>query len=615
MKKQTSLCMGCMAEMKDSAENTENCPVCGYAKSSVFLSSYLAPETVLAERYIIGRLISYNGEGALYIAYDEQSGAKIAVREYMPDTLCGRKKEEEAVEVNPQYVALYKTYLSEFLELNKALMNTDASMRLQRVTDVFTENNTAYAVYEYIAGISLKTYLSNLGGVLPWEQVRELFTPLFTTLSLLHAEGIIHRGISPSTIYMNDKSELVLVNFGITAVRTYGSEINYDVFAGYAAPEQYNVMEKHGSHTDVYGVAAVLYKVLTGQMPINASERKENDTLTAPMLINRNIPASVSAVIMKGLELNVEERTRTIGGFIDGLFEAGSVNVPDSTNEILIKKPARKTENEVITGSAGKTSRNQPRQSRKSSKKSGSYAGIIIGFVILGLAVLASVLAIIFSEEIQERLDARRNNGEDETEASSGVPIPDITTTTPPRTTPNGGDDTPPPSGPMIILSDFTTRRFESIQNNTAFEFLNFNPIYEFNDEHLEGIIFAQDIEPGTPVESGKEITVWVSKGPEKAPLPNYVLSGGARASRDDYTALLFSMGIKYEVEEEFHEEIEAGLVTRCSIAAGTIINFAAEEVTTVTVYVSKGPDPSLATSSDDDDDGDGDTDNDGDGE
>ena len=172
MKKETSLCMGCMAEIKSGEEelreNSEICAACGYAANSVFLSSYLAPSTFLKDRYIIGKLISYNGEGALYMAFDTVKNIKVTVREYMPDTLCGRKKEAEAIVVNPSCVALYKTYLSEFIELNRSLMNKDQSLRIQRASEVFSENNTAYAVYEYIAGISLKSYLSNLGGVLPW---------------------------------------------------------------------------------------------------------------------------------------------------------------------------------------------------------------------------------------------------------------------------------------------------------------------------------------------------------------------------------------------------------------------------------------------------------------
>jgi serine/threonine-protein kinase len=592
MKKETSLCMGCMAESKNEfGESVKICAVCGYTKNSVFLSSYLAPTTFLAERYIIGKLISYNGEGAYYIAFDTVSGMKVTVREYMPDTLCGRKKDEEAIEVNPQFVALYKTYLSEFIELNRSLMNIGSSLQTQRVTDVFTENNTVYAVYEYITGISLKSYLSNLGGVLPWEQVKELFTPLFTTLNLVHSAGIVHRGLSPSTILFNDKSELVLINFGITAARTYGSEINHEVFAGYAGPEQYCGKERHGSWTDVYGVSAVLYKVLTGQLPPIATSRKENsgfNSLTEPALINRNVPLSVSAAITKALTLEVDARTRTIGELINGLFEAVPVSVPDSTNEILIKKPTRKQEDSPRQNSYKDSS-----QGRRPVRSGGSYILPVTGLVLLGLVVIA-IITVMLNPDIYDLFTNRNPDvpaviADDEEEPydpfAAQPPAP-------PTNPVNTGDDPQPPvhASELYVIPDFTMRRFELIENDASFEFLSFNPVYEFSDVYANGVIFGQDIAHGTEVTRNTEISITVSMGPSIIPLPPY--NGMFYA---EYESLLFSMGIKYTRAPGEYNPLAADLVIRCRIdgkdvPAGGNINI--EEGDIVTVYYSLGPAP-----------------------
>ncbi|MCL2696753.1 MAG: protein kinase [Oscillospiraceae bacterium] len=590
MKKETSLCMGCMADMKNgvNTESTKICAVCGYTENGVFLSSYLAPRTFLAERYIVGKLISYNGEGAYYIAFDTVSSTKVTVREYMPDTLCGRKKEEEAIEVNPQYVALYKTYLSEFIELNRSLMNIGQSLQIQRVQSVFTENNTAYAVYEYITGISLKSYLSNLGGVLPWEQVKELFTPLFTTLGIVHGAGIVHRGISPSTILFNDKNELVLINFGITAARTYGSEINHEVFAGYTAPEQYNNVERHGSWTDVYGIAAVLHKVLTGQMPPNSVSRREDDHLTEPALINRNVPQSVSAAIMKGLALDTDVRTQTVDGFIRGLFEAAPVKVPDTTHEILIKKPIRRIEDDE-NGHNGRASGPQGRSSARSAGR-GSYALVVSGLVVLVLVVFG-IMFVMFNPgmiNVGDGDDTNLNNGTDP--APIGPPPDEI----PIRTQPPVSEEPtqpPEPNDPLYRIPDLTERRFELIQTNVSFEFLVFNPIYEFSYEHDEGVIFEQDIEAHSDVTFGTEITLRVSMGPARVELPVYA---GIKLS--DYERILNDAKIKYGNNiGEFSDEVADGLVIRCrvngdEVHAGSIIDIEKGQI--VTVYYSLGADP-----------------------
>ena len=165
----------------------------------------------------------------------------------MPDTLCMRRKGETEITVEPSSAALYKTYLSECIDLNRTLMKLRGMSHVQTVLDVFCENNTAYAVFEYINGISLKTYLANSSGEIAWEQAKELFSPFFTTLSLIHSAGILHRGISPSTIFVTDKMEMKLTGFAISAARTTGTE----VANAYQEKDKLDVYYWFGS--DLYG--------------------------------------------------------------------------------------------------------------------------------------------------------------------------------------------------------------------------------------------------------------------------------------------------------------------------------------------------------------------------
>ena len=221
MKKETNLCMGCMGELDEHG----SCPDCGKFDTESYIASYLAPKTFLAERYLVGKLIDYCGESALYIGMDTAENRKVTIREYMPDTLCTREKDEESVTVKPDKLPLYKTYLAEFIELHTTLMNSSNIRCIQPVLDVFSENGTAYVVMDYISGISLKSYLVNCGEIMTWEQIKELFPPVLTALSLLHGMGIIHRGISTSTIFVSEKNELRIIGFSISAARTADSEI------------------------------------------------------------------------------------------------------------------------------------------------------------------------------------------------------------------------------------------------------------------------------------------------------------------------------------------------------------------------------------------------------
>ncbi len=571
MKTETTLCMGCMCEKNYEGE----CRNCGYSDNAPYLSSYLAPKTFLADRYIIGKLISYNGEAACYMGYDAKEEKRVIIKEYMPDTLCTRSKDTEPITVNPDCLPLYKTYLSEFIDLNKSLMKSSNVSNIQTVEGIFSANNTAYAVLEYINGMPLKTYLSGCGGTMTWEEVKELFPPILTTLSLIHGFGIIHRGLSPTTIYVTDKQELKLTGFGISASRTADSDINCEVFAGYAPPELYSSAERNGSWTDVYGIAAVLYRVLTGQVPPDAQARLEEDKLIEPMLINRNIPDNVSHVLMKGLGLHQAQRIQTITEFVDRLFEQPK-HVVENSAEISISKTAPKSaEGAYSPDLAEKPAprKKPPVKHKKKKKKSNvpAIVGIVFGLVVVIGFIIAILLPTMNSgkEPVQTTTTTVATT---EPEATTAPPV----TTAPAEVTTTGTEI-------GYVLPDFTNRVFDSIKDSPKYSYLNFVPTYEFNNEYGDGVIFEQDLESGTTVTSGTTINIKISKGAEFVPLPDYI-----GIDVEAYKEMLSSLNIKYETKQREDTEHKAGIVIECSAEIGENINVA--EGQTVTVYYAVAP-------------------------
>ena len=233
---------------------------------------YIAPGTILRDRYLVGVLQEYNGEGATYIGHDLSTGTKVLLREYMPINLCTRVKGKATISVNYNNLAKYKAFMAEYTELNKSLARLRNNSNIDPVLDMFAENNTTYTVFEYIDGVKMLDYLKDNAGELTWEQASAIFPPLFTTIGILHNAGIIHRAISPDTVYITNKGELKLFGFCISAVRTANAGLEYELFKGYAAPEQYSASSssRQGSWTDVYGVSALLYRAVTGCMPTQA---------------------------------------------------------------------------------------------------------------------------------------------------------------------------------------------------------------------------------------------------------------------------------------------------------------------------------------------------------
>ena len=231
--------------------------------------------------------------------------------------------------------------MAEYTELNKSLAKMRSlSSHLSPTLDLFAENNSTYAVYEYIDGVRLVDYLKENAGELSWSEVSAMFPPLFTTLSLVHNAGVLHRGISPDTIYVTDKGELKLTDFCISAVRTANTELKNEIFSGYAAPEQYSAASRQGTWTDVYGICAVLYRILTGSKPDSANVRLEKDNLYTPQELNSNIPKHVSDVIMKGMSLSGDDRIQTITELVTALFDQPAIGIGQTQTCLLYTSPS-----------------------------------------------------------------------------------------------------------------------------------------------------------------------------------------------------------------------------------------------------------------------------------
>ncbi len=556
MQKETTLCMGCMNDKTYDGP----CKLCGYSDSDPCIPTYLVPKTFLNGRYIVGKLISYNGEGASYIGYDTASKTRVIVKEFMPDALCSRMKGETEITVNADNSALYKTYMSEFADLHRSLMKLRGTAHIQAVNDIFGENGTCYAVLEYISGISLKTFLENSAGMLSWEQVKELFPPILTTLSLIHAAGIIHRGISPQTIFVTDNMELKLGGFCISAERTTNTEIACEIFSGYAAPEQYS-NEMNGTWTDVYGISAVLYRALTGTAPVEAIARTGN-TMPEPMLINRDIPQHVSRVIMNGMRLSTETRIRSVTEFVDKLF---------APPRYIGNEPARAADGRPLSRREEKILEKKERERKKTL-----VALIAIGTVlIIFAATFAAALSGAFG----------RNGGEPSEDSSStfeSSPTTQSASSEPPESSSESTSDSSSsePVAATVQIPDFKGDNYEK----TAARYdgkLVFVPTYDYSDEYSAGVIFEQSIEQGEAVPLGTQIKVKVSKGKSVVPLPDY--NGDDEAA---YLEKLDKSNIKYKVEKKKTNDVSEGLVVSCSKDVGDLVKVSEGEI--VVVYVAE---------------------------
>lgn len=515
---------------------------CGYDENAPTDSACLPVRTMVGNRYLVGRMISMNGEGITYICFDTENEERAFIEEYMPQNMA--KRNELTGEVIPLsgYEAQYKCLMTDFYDLFDALRNFRHTDYIIPVTDVIYDKNTAYAVYKYVKTISYGDYLTHNGGEFTWPQVKKLFMPLFTTLTYLHSNGFVHRGLSPESIRVNAKGQLMISGFGTASLYTKGSAVKPELCEGYSAPEQYSSSSWQGEWTDVYSIAAVLYKSLTGTLPVSAAERKENDTLCPPEELEHNVPSNVSDAIMNAMQLSVEYRTQSIDDFTAELLESSKSNTMmydpqkagDTIGEDIFKKAEPVREKTV-----------RKRYEEDDAPKGRKIPWGMIIFVI-ALVVLLGVLAFVFRFS-KEFLGIGKNNTSNSSASESG--IEEISNG-------NGSYD--------VVVPNFIGRYREKVEGNETYHQFNLVFEEENNSSYPEGMIFEQSIKDKTQVAEGTEIVLKVSKGPEKVPMPQCV-----GLTIEEARALLDEQGIVYQEVPNFSTEYEYNIVYEQSAAEG----------------------------------------------
>lgn len=571
-----NLCYGCM-NLKDCDENGV-CRICGFDENAPSLPSYLAPGVMLRDRYVVGKLLSYNGESANYIGFDTITQSKVVIKEYMPDTLCEREAGKSILDVAPQYVAQYKTLMSEFVELNKTLSKMRSLSHIIPVVDMFGDNNTGYVVLAYFEGVTLEKYIEHNGGRLTWETVRRFFPPIFTTVSLVHNAGLVHRGICPENILIGENGDIKLTGFAISDERTANTEIAPELYSGYAAPEQYNSSARQGTWTDVYGVSAMLYKALTGVTPLDAASRLTDDTLETPASLVPEIPESVSNVIMSGMELDGEKRIQTVTELVTKLFEQPEIG------GAAVRLSSSSTQTIMIPREALQQGQHRSSGGRPTKKKQMSRRGVFIAVMAIMLGIgMFFLLILLFSWGTDNNSDVPEiNQISSDTSTGSESELTSMPTLTEMTEKTEAFSESKPEENRMLyVMNDITGKNFDIIQRSDNYSSLVFNPIYEYNDEYAKGLIFEQSIEKGDNYEEGTEITVKVSMGPKLVTIPDYI-----SLSKKDYFAMLGELGIKYEEKEIETSDVKEGYVVKLSKDAGETIDVEKGEV--LTVFIAK---------------------------
>lgn len=468
------LCMSCMREIGDENQ----CPYCGFHADSPQLAPYLPLRTVVAERYLAGKLLDYNGDGATYMGWDLEMNAPVTIREFLPDSIAERREDLTLVPMAGCEITYRDCYQS-FLELWRKLARMRGLSVLILVFDIVEDHGTAYAISEYMEGVSLREYLlRSPSGYLSWEQARILFMPVLSTLGTLHSAGIIHRGISPTTLIVGKNGKMRITGFSIWQARTARGDLTAQLFPGYAAIEQYGFEGQQGPWTDIYAFSAVLYRTLIGSTPLEATSRVTNDRLMVPGKFAEQLPAYVINALMNGLQILPEDRTRTV----------------DQLRAELSAAPGTST---AAIAYAGKEDApyQEPVPSGRKKSASGSKTALIAGLAsIAACLVIFAVLSLtVWREDIGMFF-----TGGASTQASSNAPE-------------------------LVKVPDFRGLNYNNIKSNTDYtNAFFFETEYQDSDTQGKDVVLSQNIAYGTEVPKGSTIKLVLSSGNEEITLPDF---------------------------------------------------------------------------------------------
>lgn len=293
-----TLCLGCMTEVVSST----NCARCGYPEGAERNPIALPERTILNERFYGGSVLGKpGGYGITYLAWDLTLQTTAAIKEYLPQRLASRKPGDTGITpVSFDDAVAYTDGLEEFLDEARTLVRF-SHPNIVRVRDFFQQNNSAYLVMDYYAGMSLSEYLKELPAVMTEAEAIGLMSPILDGLGTVHELGYLHRDIKPANIYIAAGKTPILLDFG-AARHSLGEEtesLSVILTPGYAPFEQYFRKGKQGPWTDIYSCAATLYFALSGVRPPPALDRESDDEIVPLNSLNREVSPAVSAVIMR----------------------------------------------------------------------------------------------------------------------------------------------------------------------------------------------------------------------------------------------------------------------------------------------------------------------------
>ena len=393
------ICYNCFHELKEE-ENT--CPHCGYEpeqdKDKYPLA--LPHGSVLNGKYITGRVLGQGGFGVTYVACDWNTKERVAIKEFLPDTMATRIDTHTVSAYSGERGESFEYGKERFLDEAETLAEFIGNSNIVRIDSYFEENGTAYFVMEYVEGTSLQEYIKEQGGKIGWQEAEKYLLPVMDALGAVHAKGIIHRDVTPDNILITKDGTVKLLDFGAARYSLGDKSRSLDVVLkhGFAPKEQYTRHGRQGPYTDIYTVAASFYYAVTGRKPPDSIDRLEEDDLIPPGSLGIDIPPEVEEAILRGMEVQPRDRYQSMAEFKEALMATAEVQAVEVQPE---PEPPSESQQEVQSAPESQPEVQSVQQEPK-EKTSTLRTRLkkwmrpsVIGGAVAALAVVAAIIIFV----------------------------------------------------------------------------------------------------------------------------------------------------------------------------------------------------------------------------
>lgn len=520
--------------------------------------------------YRIVRCLGSNGEGIFYLAQDCIVGDVVQLQEFFPAGIACRCDDADSLQSLAGHATEFKYFRASFQDLYRILQQEKENSCLIPIVQLFEQNATVYVASEHLQVSTLEEKLRQAGGRQCWCRAKKYLLPLYNSLSSLHKKGITHQGISPENILLDEENRVYWRGFSLLEMRTATGEMEPQLFAGYSAPEQYQPESWRGGWTDLYSIAAVTYRVLTGVVVPDAAVRQQQDRLMEPILLDERIPQNISDALYRALALKPEERFDSMDAFIAAMLEETTSN----TAVFTVEQPTltdrtvhldtvhfQPQESTAVLPPKEELLEEQPKphppQEKTRMKKGSFYLVVTMAATLLVLALGTPRLIRAISSNWNQASEPASQQ-EQNVQISSGT------------------------EQQQHKVDNFIGKKASEVLASDQFEpWYYFETMEQYSEEFAKGVVANQSIQSGTTIGRKTTITLYVSKGSASEPLPQLV-----GKTPEEAITILGEMNKQYKIINGSSQAVDEGKIFRTDPQAGTQMKKDSSDV--VLLYVAQ---------------------------